>query len=70
MAIFVTVLPRAVFRTQPKVWWSFFAKIVNKVLAVNFIKNTLKIQLYSKNTSVLCKEKRKKLSYMILHSFP
>ena len=61
MAIFSILLPRSVFRTQPKVCGgalTFFAK-----------KPDHKCSVCSKNASVACKEKRNKLSYMILHNF-
>ena len=72
MAIFLTVLPRAEFRTQPKVYGGVFLQKYLTRLAVNFFckkSPTINVPLCSKNASVACKEKRNKLSYMILHNF-
>ena len=42
MATFLTVFARAVFRTQPKVYGIFFAKIVNNLVVKLFRKKTHK----------------------------
>ena len=66
MAIFWTVLPRAVFRTQLKVYGGG-AQIVNFQLLTFLAKRPIiNVQLCFENNSVACKEKRKKI---ILYDF-
>ena len=73
MAIFLTVLPRALFRTQLKVYdRAFFCKNSYQIVTVNFFPQkspAINAQLCSKNASVVCKVKRNKLFYIILHNF-
>ena len=66
MNTFLTLMPRAVFRTQSKVYAGvFFAKIVNYFLLLTFFCKKAPPQMLD---CVACK-KRNKLTYIILHTF-